>query len=149
MLSNKARYGLKALLYLAEHPDRPSRVSDIAQSNRIPRKFLDVILLEMKHAGLLQAKKGTGGGYQLIVRAEDITVGNVIRLLDGPLAPVACASRTAFRACPDCDDIESCRVRALMVDARDAIARVLDGASLADMKNRSGAALFVDVVALV
>jgi Rrf2 family protein len=137
MLSNKARYGLKALLHLAERLDRPSRIADIAEENRIPRKFLDVILLDLKNAGLLHSKKGTGGGYQLARAPEQITIGGVIRILDGPLAPVACASRTAYRPCPDCGDVEGCRVRAVMVDVRDAMAAILDHTSLAEMGRKT------------
>lgn len=135
MLTNKAKYGLKALLYLARHIGEPVVISDIASSEEIPKKFLDAILLELKNGGLLTSKKGKGGGYQLARSAERIKTGDVVRLLDGPLAPIACVSRTAYKPCLDCQDERACAVRALMQKVRDAIADILDNTSLADMMN--------------
>jgi Rrf2 family protein len=141
MLSSKAKYGLKAMLHLAEHgKELPVLISDVAASQQIPKKFLDIILLELKNGGLLQSKKGKGGGYQLAREAGRITVGQIVRLLDGPLAPIACASRTAFRPCDDCRDVERCRVRLAMLEVRDAIAEVLDHMSLADLAGARGSA---------
>lgn len=137
MLSNKGKYGLKALLHLADYEgDRSSLIADIAAKNDIPKKFLDAILLELKNAGLLHSKKGRGGGYALAKPAERIMIGDVIRVLDGPLAPIPCASRTAYRQCLDCKDDNRCRIRRLMVDVRDAIAEILDRTSLADLRDR-------------
>ena len=118
MLSNKAKYGLKALIHLAGH-EGVSLAATIAQDNNIPRKFLDAILLELTKAGILASKKGKGGGYQLARPADAITAGQIIRILDGPLAPIACASRTAYRPCPDCPDETACAVREVMLDVRD------------------------------
>jgi Rrf2 family protein len=141
MLTNKGKYGLKALLHLANHEgDGSVSISDIAEINNIPKKFLDTILLELKNAGMLYSKKGKGGGYWLAKPADKIMLSTVIRVLDGPLAPIACASRTAYRPCPDCDDVAGCEIRALMQEVRDAMAKVLDGTSLADLRNRSAAA---------
>lgn len=134
MLSSKAKYGLKAMLHLSEHGrELPVLISDIAAGQQIPKKFLDIILLELKNGGLLRSKKGKGGGYLLARAPDKITVGQIVRLLDGPLAPIACASRTAFRPCDDCRDVERCRVRLAMLEVRDAIAQVLDDMSLADL----------------
>ncbi|TAN56723.1 MAG: Rrf2 family transcriptional regulator [Rhodospirillales bacterium] len=137
MLTNKAKYGLKALLYLAARPDRPALISEIAEHESIPKKFLDIILLDLKNSGLLASKKGKGGGYQLARQPAQIMVGNVVRILDGPLAPIACVSRTAYRPCPDCRSESACKVRAVMSDVRDAIANILDNTSLSDMAARA------------
>ena len=94
MLSNKAKYGLKALMHLAG-AEGQCLAGDIAKDNNIPRKFLDAILVELRNAGILNSRKGKGGGYQLARPAEKITVGQIIRILDGPLAPIPCASKTA------------------------------------------------------
>ena len=141
MLTNKGKYGLKALVHLAEaEPARMVMVSDIAAGQNIPKKFLEAILLDLRNAGFVRSKKGPGGGYALARAAEDIPVGAVVRTLDGPLAPVACASRTAFRPCDDCTDLVTCPVRLTMLEVRDAMARVLDNTSLADMIAASRAA---------
>jgi Rrf2 family protein len=134
MLSAKAKYGLKAALYLALHEGEGGiLVSDIATSQRIPKKFLDAILLELKNNGLLSSKKGKGGGYMLAKPAAKVTVGEIIRILDGPIAPVACVSQTAYRPCLDCQDEEACLVRGVMQKVRDATALILDNTSLRDM----------------
>jgi Rrf2 family protein len=135
MLSNKGKYGLKALIHLATF-EGPCLAADIASRNQIPRKFLDAILLELKNAGILTSKKGKGGGYHLARPADKITAGQIIRILDGPLAPIACASRTAYRRCADCPDEESCAVRDVMLDVRDSIALILDRTSIAALSTR-------------
>jgi Rrf2 family protein len=138
MLSSKAKYGLKAMVHLARYGDQGSvLIADIASKEHIPKKFLDAILLEMKNKGLLTSKKGKGGGYALARPAKQIRVGDLVRVLDGPLAPVACVSRTAYRPCGDCDDESSCAVRAVMQDVREAIAQILDNMTLADMSERT------------
>ena len=137
MLSKKAKYGLKALLYLADQSEnRIVSITDIATSERIPKKFLDMILLEMRNAGLLASRKGKGGGYSLALPPEQIFIGTVIRLLDGPLAPVSCVSQTAYRRCDDCISEEACRIRQLMGKVREATAGVLDSTTLADISRQ-------------
>jgi len=144
MLSKKAKYGLKALLYLADQmSDRAVLIADIAAHERIPKKFLDMILLEMRNAGLLSSRKGKGGGYALALPPERIVIGAVIRLLDGPLAPVSCVSQTAYRPCEDCSSEGACRVRRLMGRVRDATAGVLDATTLADFSRSVGVRDFV------
>ncbi|AVM76411.1 RrF2 family transcriptional regulator [Magnetospirillum gryphiswaldense] len=134
MLSSKAKYGLKAMVYLARHADDGSvLIADIAEAESIPKKFLDAILLELKNRGYLSSKKGKGGGYSLAKPAQQIMVGDIVRVLDGPLAPVQCVSRTAYRRCDDCRDEAGCAVRAVMGEVRDAIAAILDNTTLADM----------------
>ena len=137
MLSKKAKYGLKALLFLADQPrDRAVLIADIAAHDRIPKKFLDMILLEMRNAGMLTSRKGKGGGYALALPPERIIIGSVIRLLDGPLAPVSCVSQTAYRPCDDCISEQACRIRRLMGQVRDAIADILDSTTLADISRK-------------
>jgi Rrf2 family protein len=135
MLSNKAKYGLKAMMHLAG-AQGVSLAADIAAENRIPRKFLDAILLELTKAGILSSKKGKGGGYMLARPADAVTAGQIIRILDGPLAPIACASRTAYRPCLDCPDVDACAIREVMLDVRDAMALILDRTSIAMMRTR-------------
>lgn len=137
MLTNKAKYGLKAMLYLADHAANGGvRGADIAAAENIPKKFLDAILLALRDHGLVTAKKGIHGGYQLARPANRITVGELVRLLDGPLAPLPCVSKTAYRRCPDCPDEAACRVRRLMADVREALSDILDNATLADLQGR-------------
>ena len=138
MLTKKGKYGLKAMVHLAGLPsDELAQVADIAETNSISKKFLDHILTELRHAGLVYSKKGKGGGYALARPAGEIPVGAIVRALDGPLAPIPCASVTAFRPCDDCGDLASCPVRLMMVDARNAIANVLDHCTLAEMRARA------------
>jgi Rrf2 family protein len=135
MLTKKAKYGLKALVYLAGlTPGQTALVADIAAANQIPKKFLDAILGELRNAGFVHSKKGKGGGYTLARSPAEIGVGNVIRSLDGPLAPIQCASKTVYRRCDDCEDEVHCAVRLVMLQAREAIANVLDRTTLEQMR---------------
>ncbi|MEJ8309612.1 Rrf2 family transcriptional regulator [Agrobacterium larrymoorei] len=139
MLTKKGKYGLKAMIDLANlEKGQTAFVSDIAARNNIPKKFLDAILLELRNEGMLRSKKGPGGGYALSKPASDIYIGQVIRALDGPLAPIRCASRTAFEACEDCSDPAACQVRRSMTDVRDAIAAVLDTMTLEQFAANTG-----------
>lgn len=138
MLTNKGKYGLKAIIHLAKlEAGETAQVADIAEKNNISKKFLDAILLDLRNAGMLRSKKGPGGGYALAKPARTIKVGAVIRVLEGPIAPIACASRTAFRPCEDCDDNAACAVRSVMSEVRDAMADVLDTTTVADLVRRS------------
>lgn len=135
MLTKKAKYGLKAMVYLAGvEPGQTALVADIAAANQIPKKFLDAILSELRNAGYVHSKKGKGGGYMLARLPNEISVGNLVRTLDGPLAPIQCASRRLYRRCEDCVDESHCAVRLVMMEARDAIARVLDNTMLDQMR---------------
>jgi Rrf2 family protein len=135
VLTNKGKYGLKAMVHLAGvEPGALAQVADIAERNAMSKKFLDHILTELRHAGLVYSKKGKGGGYALARPAHEIRVGAIVRVLDGPLAPIPCASVTAFRPCEDCADLNTCAVRQIMVEARNAIAGVLDNRTLAELR---------------
>lgn len=134
MLTKKGKYGLKAMVYLAGQPKGQAvLVSDIAHSNHIPKKFLETILAELRNAGFVQSKKGKGGGYLLARSAHDIMVGDIIRALDGPLAPIHCASHLYYKSCSDCDE-KFCAIRLMMYEVRNAISYVLDKKTLVDLR---------------
>ena len=136
VLTKKAKYGLKALVHLAEvEPGRPELVNDIAEAEQIPKKFLDAILADLRNAGFVHSKKGKGGGYALARPPKEISIGAVVRALDGPLAPIQCASRTVYRRCEDCTDEKHCAVRMVMLQVREAIAGVLDNTTLEEMRD--------------
>ena len=137
MLSKKAKYGLQALLFLTEHyGEGPVLISEVAKQEGIPSKFLELILLALKNDGILHSRKGRGGGYQLAKPPTAITVGHVVRILDGPLAPLPCVSRTAYRRCEECRDERTCGIRLVMKDVWEATARILDSTTLADVQER-------------
>ena len=139
MLSKKAKYALKALLYLTRgQTPGPVLVADIAREEGIPKKFLELILLDLKRHGIMQSKKGKGGGYSLGKAPELISFGQVIRILDGPLAAVPCVSLTAYQRCEECEDELTCGIRLVMKEVRDATAGILDGISLADVNRNVG-----------
>ncbi len=132
-LTQKAKYALKALVFLAkEYEQGPVLITRIAESEGISRKFLELILLELKNHGVLQSKKGRGGGYWLARPPEDIYLGHVIRIFEGALAPLPCASKRYYRRCEECADEATCEVRAVMLEVKAATLRVLDTTSLRD-----------------
>src|ERR1700733_5021744 len=134
MLTAKGKYSLKALAHLATLDSQAmTQANDIAKANGIPKKFLDAILGELRNAGIVQSQKGPGGGYRLARVPSEIRIGHVIRTIDGPLAPIACASPTAYQPCRDCSDVRACSVRLMMTKVRDAISDVLDSVTLSDM----------------
>lgn len=134
MLSKRAKYGLKALLGLArKRGEEPTRISDLARDEHIPKKFLELILLDLKKHGLVDSRKGVGGGYVLGKPADLITMGEVVRILDGPLAPIGCVSQTAYERCADCPDEQACGVRFVMKQVRDGIADILDNTRITDV----------------
>lgn len=137
MLTRKSKYGLKAVLTLAEEAGRgPVLVSDLAARHRLPKKFLEAILLELKRHGLLQSRKGKGGGYFLSRQPSQITVGQIIRVLDGPLALIPCVSQSAYMKCDECMDEEACGIRLAMKEVRDETVRILDNLTLAALNAR-------------
>jgi len=133
VLSQKCKYALQALLLLAREPTQDLQlVSDIAEREKLPRKFLEAILLELNRNGLVRSRRGRGGGYALAKPADLITFGQVVRIIDGPLAPLSCVSVNYYRRCDDCKDEMTCEIRKVMRRVRDAIAAELDGTSLQD-----------------
>jgi Rrf2 family protein len=108
-------------------------IGSLAREEAIPLKFLEAILLDLKSRGLLESKLGRKGGYRLARPPSAITIGSIIRVMEGPLAPLPCASETAFKACEECVDVENCGTRIIMRRVRDAISDVLDRTTLADL----------------
>ena len=138
----------QALAHLATlEPGATAQAIDIAAANNIPKKFLDAILGELRNAGIVYSRKGPGGGYMLARAPSNIKIGQVIRTIDGPLAPIACASRTAYQPCRDCKNVKSCTVRLMMTKVRDAMSDVLDRVTVADMVAMGESALPVRAAA--
>ena len=133
-MTQRSRYALRAMLYLAEAPpgSPPIPMTRIAQAANVPRKFLELILADLREAGLLHSHRGKMGGYRLSRPTHLISLGEIIRVIEGPLALVPCVSRTAYRACGDCRSEADCAIRHAMMRVRDETARILDGTSLAD-----------------
>lgn len=146
MLSSKAKYALRAALVLAEEAFNEDWTSsfEIAARESIPRKFLEAILVQLRDNGLIESRRGPGGGHKLRIPAAELSVADIIRIMDGPIALTPCASRTQFRACDDCVDIRTCRLRHLMQRVRNAAADVLEGCSLADLMHTPGLRTSVD-----
>jgi len=142
-LSKRGEYGLRAMILLAEPAEKGNapqmlQIKEIAQREQISIKFLEQILLTLKNAGVLHSKMGVGGGYYLARPAKEITLGQIFRILDGPVAPVKCVSQMAYEPC-GCPDEETCGLRLAMGDVRNAIADILDNTSLADVIKRQNA----------
>lgn len=136
-LSKKTQYTLKALYVLAEaYGTGPTLSARIAREEGIPQDFLENILLQLRRAGLVESKKGKGGGYHLAVPPEKVTIGAVIRLMEGPLAPLPCARETAYYKCDECMDDRFCGTRMVMRQVRDAMAAILDRTTLAQVCRR-------------
>lgn len=137
MLTRKSKYAIRALIALARRsPPGPMLIADLSAQEGIPRKFLEAILLDLRNHGVLVSRKGKGGGYALRRSPREITLGQVIRVVEGPLAPIPCVSRTAYAPCDECTDEATCGVRMVMQEVRDATARILDGATLASAAAR-------------
>jgi Rrf2 family protein len=146
MLTKKGKYGLKALVHLSQLPaGQLAFVGDIATTNKIPKKFLDAILGELRNAGFVQSRKGKDGGYRLAKPAAEIKIGHVVRVLDGPLAPIPCASRTQYQPCDDCNEA-TCQIRHMMLEVRQAIAGVLDNRSLAQVRDAANDDILSDAL---
>jgi len=143
-LSKRGEYGLRAMIALADLPQNSNsslmmmQIREISEREKISPKFLEQILLTLKNAGLLHSKMGVGGGYYLAKPASEITLGQIFRVLDGPVAPIKCVSQMAYESC-GCPDEQTCGLRLAMGDVRNAIANILDNTSLADVNQRQNA----------
>jgi Rrf2 family protein len=142
-LSKRGEYGLRAMIALAEPAEKSEapqmmQIKEIALREQISTKFLEQILLTLKNAGLLHSKMGVGGGYYLARSAKEITLGQIFRVLDGPVAPIKCVSQMAYEPC-GCPDEKTCGLRLAMSDVRNAIADILDNTSLSDVTKRQHA----------
>jgi len=138
MISKKTIYAFKALIHLAGTPSgQPVLIADLAKDEKIPKKFLEFILLSLRKGGLLHSRIGKGGGYSLALPANKITLGAVVRILEGDIAPVQCLSTTNYARCEECQDETTCGIKLTMADVNVALTDVLDGLTLADMIERS------------
>jgi len=140
MISQKAKYAFKALVYLAQRPrGELALVTDIAAGANVPRKFLEQILIDLKNHSFIASRRGRAGGYMLLRDPASITIGGVLRAIDGPMAPLGCLSRTAYRPCADCDEA-TCPVRGVFGDIFAATLLMMEGTTLADAIRREPAA---------
>lgn len=145
MISKRAKYALKALKQLAEQYGKgPMLISRLSEQQHIPQRFLESILLDLRNHGLLHSQKGKGGGYQLRVEPERINLAQVLRIIDGPIAPTPCVSKNFYVRCDDCEDEETCRIRPIMLRVRDANLAVYENVSLQEL-----AATNIDVSPLI
>ncbi len=137
MLSMKTRYAIKALIALAREPNRdPVLISSLAEHENIPKKFLELILLDLKAMGILGSRKGKHGGYFLRLEPGQVKLGQVVRGIEGPLALLQCVSQTQYERCADCPDEKLCGLRLVFKDVRDATSKILDNTSLSDVMAR-------------
>lgn len=138
MLSKKSQYAFKALSYLAEKFNSgPVLISDISKKKRIPLKFLENILLELKRAQILDSKKGKGGGYFLQKKPEDVSLAQVIRLVNGPIAMLPCVSLYFYERCKNCDE-KKCALHDIMIEVRDATLGIVENRTLKDLLDMGG-----------
>ena len=136
MLAQKTRYALRSLLYLAEQRGgAPVQLASIASSQRVPPKYLELIMLELKKAGMVRSTRGPKGGYELAREPTQVSFGEVVRAMQGPIALISCASVNFYAPCGDCHDEASCAIRRAFSILRDQSAKLLEGISLADAAN--------------
>jgi Rrf2 family protein len=131
MMSKKCKYGLKALIHLAkEYGSGPVLTDNIAKSEHIPKKFLELILLDLKHAGYVRSKQGTKGGYRLVQDPSQITLAEIYRLFDGAIALLPCVSQKFYEECDDCPDEKACRLKRVFIDVREKTYDLLSGITI-------------------
>ncbi|NCG05114.1 MAG: Rrf2 family transcriptional regulator [Bacteroidetes bacterium] len=131
MISNKCKYAIKALTYIARNDDGTKAVmtSDIAQEQDIPRKFLEIILRDLRNNRILESKRGKDGGFRLLRPAEDISLTEIMRIIDGPIAMLPCVSLNYYRSCDDCNE-DKCEVKGVFEQVRDRTLEVLNGKTI-------------------
>lgn len=133
MLSKKCKYAIHALVHMAKRPDDKFLIKDISEACSIPKKFLETILLDLKRAGILGSKQGKGGGYLLRRTPSDVNLADVVRIFDGAIAAVPCATFKFYEPCEECEDEETCTVRYSFLQIRNATVEMLKGETLAGM----------------
>lgn len=137
MLSKKTKYAINALVYLSKKPAKqPILISEIAEHENIPQKFLEAILLDLKKAGILASKKGKGGGYFLLKSTNDVNMADVMRLFDGPIALLPCVTHKYYQKCDECVDEETCGIRSVFLEVRNQTVDLLKKATLAEIIKR-------------
>lgn len=143
MITQKMKYALKALLVLADEKaadGRALRIEEIAKRSGTPKRFLEHILLEIRNAGVIASIRGRSGGYELIKPPEQVQLSELLRLIDGPLSPLPCLSRSAYQRCEDCTDEESCRIRRVFAGVFWSYLVLIESLTLADLVNSAPAA---------
>lgn len=141
MISQKTKYALKAMITLADEAAGDGEaltIEEIAQRSETPKRFLEHILLQLRNAGMIVSRRGRLGGYVLIRDPKSISIGELLRLVDGPIAPLPCLSRTAYQRCEDCKDEEACRVRRLFADVFYAYLLMIESLTLGDLVGNAG-----------
>jgi len=134
VLSKKAKYAIIALIHLAKRLEEgPILIKDIAEQERIPQKFLEAILLDLKNSGILGSKKGKGGGYYLLKNPAEVNLAQIMRLFDGPIALIPCVTYVYYQTCEECKDEETCAIRAVFKEVRDATVTILKRSTLAEL----------------
>lgn len=138
MISMRTKYAIKALTHMARNMGRePFQIGEIAEAENIPKKFLEAILLALKSQGILASRKGPGGGYWLLRKPAEVTLGSVIRTFEGDVAPLPCLAEGGGPGCPDCSDPPTCGTRLVMGDVLTAVTGIVDRVTIADMIERS------------
>ena len=138
MLSNRTKYAIKALLYIyRDNTEAPVHIVDIAKSENIPQKFLELIMLDLKKTGAIDSKRGKGGGYFLSEDPDRVMIGTIIRSFEGPLALLPCASASNYKKCKDCNDEDLCALRHLMMEVREKTAHIIDQTILKDLSEKT------------
>lgn len=137
MLSKKTKYAIKALLHLAKnYGDGPILIGHLSEKEKIPKKFLETILLDLRKQGILGSKIGVGGGYYLIKKPSEVYLSQVLRSIDGPIALIPCVSINFYERCDDCKDEVVCGIRDVMKDVREATLKIFSGTTLQDIIKR-------------
>lgn len=137
MITQKMKYALKALLVLGDEMRRdrpdPLTIEEVARRSGTPKRFLEHILLEIRNAGLIASTRGRSGGYSLIKKPSEISISELLRLIDGPIAPLPCLSRRAYQRCEDCVDEAACRIRKVFAEVFWSYLLIIESLTLADM----------------
>lgn len=136
MLSKKSKYAIHALVYLTKHPNGPVLISEIAEQQHMPKKFLEAILLDLKNAGILRSKKGKGGGYYLIKSPSEVNLADVVRLFEGAIALLPCVTHRYYERCSECTDEATCGIRDVFMDIRNETVNILKKSTLQDLIDR-------------
>ena len=147
MITQKMKYALKALLTLADEAARPApealTIEEIARRSGAPKRFLEHILLEIRNAGIIASTRGRSGGYQLIKAPALVSISELLRMIDGPIAPLPCLSRRAYQRCEDCKDEETCRIRKVFAEVFWSYLLLIESLTLADIQSSADAQVAV------
>lgn len=145
MISKKTKYAINALVYLAKRKDDgPVLISEISDSEHIPQKFLEAILLELKKSGILASKKGKGGGYYLLKSTAEVNLAEIMRLIDGPIALLPCVTHKFYQRCDECKDEEICGIRDIFLEVRNKTVELLKDATLQSIIDRESKLSLLD-----